>query len=146
LLIILFCLKLQIHYALHVHVIFESFEFGLILELPKVYWWRGESPLVMKHVYRPGAFWDWSCWSLQSGSCRLERDCDGIFKSPVVIFFSKSPTMPFIGLASLINYNVFRRGYSLVFFYASVEVLFNGYDAAKLYPFISCLWNFCLLD
>ncbi|KAK2359973.1 protein CURVATURE THYLAKOID 1B, chloroplastic [Trifolium repens] len=43
----------KIHYALHVHVIFQSFEFGLILELPKVYWWRGESPLVMKHAYRP---------------------------------------------------------------------------------------------
>ncbi|WJX89581.1 hypothetical protein P8452_71566 [Trifolium repens] len=46
----------KIHYALHVHVIFESFEFGLILELPKVYWWRGKSPLAMKDAYRPGAF------------------------------------------------------------------------------------------
>ncbi|KAK2411233.1 annexin D5 [Trifolium repens] len=46
----------KIHYALHVHVIFENFEFGLILELPKVYWSRGESPLAMKDAYRPGAF------------------------------------------------------------------------------------------
>ncbi|WJX71145.1 hypothetical protein P8452_55170 [Trifolium repens] len=72
----------KIHYALHVHVIFESFEFGLILELPKVYWWRGESPLVMKHAYRPeevrGLFE--GAAMLTSIECKSPKDCPAEFE------------------------------------------------------------------